>query len=146
MRRTGSSLEADAPGSAGASQPGQPGHPGQSRPGAIGSGAGRRVVPEPLPPRAQRLLRISANLIGAAGAAFFAKATLDYYLQTHRLIGAAFLIEQLWVVVAYLTRRPARAVSQRTGDWLLAFGGTFGPVLFRPDGAHLHWGLVAGLV
>jgi protein-S-isoprenylcysteine O-methyltransferase Ste14 len=85
-------------------------------------------------------------VIGAAGAAFFAKATLEYYLQTHRLIGAAFLVEQLWVVLAYLIRRPARAVSQRTGDWLLAFGGTFGPVLFRPDGAHLHWGVVAGLV
>jgi protein-S-isoprenylcysteine O-methyltransferase Ste14 len=152
MRRTGSSLEADAPRSAGASEPGRPEHPGrtgqpgQGRPGAVGSARWRRLDPEHLSPRAQRLIRISANLIGAAGAAFFAKATLEYYLQTHRLIGAAFLVEQLWVVLAYLIRRPARAVSQRTGDWLLAFGGTFGPVLFRPDGAHLHWGLVAGLV
>jgi protein-S-isoprenylcysteine O-methyltransferase Ste14 len=31
-------------------------------------------------------------------------------------------------------------------DWLLAFGGTFGGVLFRPDGAHPPWGLPAGLV
>jgi protein-S-isoprenylcysteine O-methyltransferase Ste14 len=34
--------------------------------------------------------------------------------------------------------------SQRPVDWLLAFGGTFGGVLLRPDGAHPHWGVVAG--
>jgi protein-S-isoprenylcysteine O-methyltransferase Ste14 len=108
---------------------------GAGAPGAAGS-----------PPRAERLIRIAANVVGAAGAALFAKATLEYYLQTHRLIGAAFLVEQLWVVLAYLIRRPARTVTRRWGDWLLAFGGTFGPVLFRPDGAHPHWGLVTGLI
>ena len=85
------------------------------------------------------------NLIGAAGAAFFAQATLRFYLQTHRLIGGAFFAEQMWVVVAYLIRRPARDVSRRWGDWLLAFGGTFGGVLFRPDGAHPQWGVTTGL-
>jgi protein-S-isoprenylcysteine O-methyltransferase Ste14 len=102
--------------------------------------------PEHLSPRATRLIRISANVVGAAGAALFARATLEYYLHTHRLIGAAFLVEQLWVVLAYLIRRPARTVSRRWGDWLLAFGGTFIPVLFRPNGMHPHWGLVTGLV
>jgi protein-S-isoprenylcysteine O-methyltransferase Ste14 len=97
-------------------------------------------------PRAERLVRIATNLIGAIGAAFFAQATLRVYLQTHRLIGGAFFVEQMWVVVAYLIRRPARAVSRRLGDWLLAFGGTFGGVLFRPVGAHPQWGLTAGLV
>ena len=86
------------------------------------------------------------NLIGAAGAAYFAQATLRFYLQTHQLIGGAFFAEQMWVVAAYLIRRPARIVSRRRGDWLLAFGGTFGGVLFRPDGAHPQWGLTAGLV
>ena len=95
--------------------------------------------------RTERFLRISANLVGAIGAAFFAQATLQAYLQTHRLIGAAFFAEQMWVVIAYLIRRPARAVSRRRGDWLLAFGGTFGGVLFRPDGAHPQWGIEAGL-
>ncbi len=52
----------------------------------------------------------------------------------------------MWVVVAYLIRRPARAVSRRPADWLLAFGGTFGGVLFRPVGAHLAWGVTAGYV
>ena len=61
------------------------------------------------------------------------------------MIGAAFLGEQIWVVVAYLIRRPARAVSRRLGDWLLAFGGTFGGVLFRPVGAHPQWGVSIGL-
>ena len=36
-------------------------------------------------------------------------------------------------------------MSRRLSDWLLAFCGTFGGVLFRPNGAHLHWGLDAGL-
>ncbi|MGH3600876.1 MAG: methyltransferase family protein [Pseudonocardiaceae bacterium] len=98
-----------------------------------------------LSPRAARVARISANLVGAGGAALFALASLRFYLQTHRLIGAAFLVEQTWVVVAYLVRRPARAVTRRLGDWLLAFGGTFGGVLFRPVGAHPHWGVEAGL-
>jgi protein-S-isoprenylcysteine O-methyltransferase Ste14 len=97
-------------------------------------------------PPFDRLIRIAANLIGAAGAAFFAQATLQTYLETHQLIGPAFFAEQMWVVIAYLIRRPARTVSRRTRDWLLAFGGTFGGVLFRPDGAHPPWGLTAGLV
>jgi protein-S-isoprenylcysteine O-methyltransferase Ste14 len=96
-------------------------------------------------PRAERLVRIATNLIGAIGAAFFAQATLRVYLESHRLIGVAFFVEQMWVVVAYLIRRPARTVSRRLGDWLLAFGGTFAGVLFRPVGAHPQWGLTAGL-
>jgi protein-S-isoprenylcysteine O-methyltransferase Ste14 len=107
----------------------------------------RRSLWEPglLSTRAERVIRISANVIGAVGAAFFAQATLRVYLQTHRLIGGAFFAEQMWVVVAYLIRRPARIVSRRWGDWLLAFGGTFGGVLFRPVGAHPQWGVTAGL-
>ena len=91
------------------------------------------------------VIRILLNLVGAAGAALFVQASLQAYLSSHRLIGAAFVAEQTWIVVAYLVRRPARAVSRRASDWLLAFGGTFGGVLFRPNGAHIHWGLDAGL-
>jgi protein-S-isoprenylcysteine O-methyltransferase Ste14 len=92
------------------------------------------------------LLRISTNLIGAAGAAFFAYATLQNYLETHRLLGGVLVVEQMWVVVAYLIRRPARVASRRTGDWMLAFGGTFGGVLLRPDGVHTQVGYTAGLM
>lgn len=95
--------------------------------------------------RRARVARVSANLVGAVGAAFFAEASLRFFLQTHRLIGAALLGEQTWIVLAYLLRRPARAVSRRAGDWVLAFAGTFGGVLFRPVGGHPHWGVVAGL-
>jgi protein-S-isoprenylcysteine O-methyltransferase Ste14 len=104
-----------------------------------------RFDPDRLSARGALLVRVSANLVGAVGAAYFAKASLQFYLHTHRLIGAAFLAEQMWIVLAYLIRRPARAVSRRPGDWLLAFGGTFGGVLFRPVGAHPHWGVAAGL-
>lgn len=103
------------------------------------------LVPERRSARAARFIRITANLVGAGGAALFAQASLQYYLHTHRLIGAAFLVEQMWVVVAYLVRRPARMVSRRLDDWFLAFGGTFGGVLFRPVGAHPHWGVDTGL-
>jgi protein-S-isoprenylcysteine O-methyltransferase Ste14 len=89
-------------------------------------------------------VRVAANLIAAFGAALFARAGLEYYLRTHSLIGGAFFAEEMWIVVAYLVRRPARVVSQRPTDWLLAFGGTFGGVLLRPTGAHPHWGVVAG--
>jgi protein-S-isoprenylcysteine O-methyltransferase Ste14 len=97
-------------------------------------------------PFAGRAIRISLNLVGAAGAAFFAEATFRAYLLTHRPLGAVLFVEQMWVVVAYLIRRPARTVSRRWGDWALAFGGTFGGVLFRPVGVHPQWGITTGLV
>lgn len=92
-----------------------------------------------------RLVRVATNVVGAVGAFYFADTTFRTYLHTHRLIGAAFFAEQMWVVVAYLIRRPARTASHRPGDWLLAFGGTFGGVLLRPEGLHLRWGLDVGL-
>jgi protein-S-isoprenylcysteine O-methyltransferase Ste14 len=42
--------------------------------------------------------------------------------------------------------RGGRAVSRRLGSWLLAAGGTFGGLLFRPAGVHLQWGVRAGLI
>jgi protein-S-isoprenylcysteine O-methyltransferase Ste14 len=104
-----------------------------------------RLEPERFSARTSALLRISANLIGAIGAAYFARASLGFYLRTHRLLGAVLVVEQTWVVVAYLVRRPTRAASRRPGDWLLAFGGTFGVVLLRPVGAHPQWGVNVGL-
>ena len=107
--------------------------------------AQRHKGPSVLSPGWMRVVRISINVIGAVGAAYFAQATLQFYLQTHRLIGAAFFAEQMWVVVAYLIRRPATMVSRRSGDWFLAFVGTFGGVLLRPTGAHFRWGVDIGL-
>jgi len=103
--------------------------------------------PQPTDESSPRRLatRVSANIVGAAGAAWFAWAGLRHFETTHSLVGSGFFAAQMWVVVAYLVRRPAAVVSQRTGDWLLAFGGTFGGVLFRPSGAHPHLGIVVGL-
>ncbi len=102
-------------------------------------------VQHALPPRSQRIVRLSANIVGAAGAAYFAYVTLSAYLHTHRPIGLLFFAQQAVVVVAYLIRRPANTVTLRFGDWLLAFGGTFSPVLLRPDGGYPSWGLSTGL-
>jgi protein-S-isoprenylcysteine O-methyltransferase Ste14 len=95
--------------------------------------------------QAETLLRWSVNLVGAAGAAYFAAITLQSYADTHRLLGVGLFAEQMVVVGAYLLRRPARVVTRRAGDWILAAGGTFTPVLLRPQGAHPPWGVNAGL-
>src|SRR5215469_16205737 len=97
-------------------------------------------------PSSDRALRILVNLAGAVSAAWFAQASIAYFVQTHRLIGGLFCIEQLWFVVAFLIRRPARAVSQRLTSYLLAAGGTFGGLLLRPNGIHALWAVRAGFV
>jgi protein-S-isoprenylcysteine O-methyltransferase Ste14 len=95
--------------------------------------------------RARRLARVGVNVAGALAAALFARASLEFYLHTHRLIGVVFFAEEIWFVAAFLIRRPARAVTHKLSDWLLAFAGTFGGLLFRPIGEHLGWGVAAGL-
>lgn len=97
-------------------------------------------------PRAQRLLRVCVNLVGAGSAAVFAYSFLQFYVVTHRPIGILFFAQQTLVALAYLIRRPARLVTRRLDDWLLAFAGTFIGVLFRPTGAHPAWGIWAGTV
>jgi protein-S-isoprenylcysteine O-methyltransferase Ste14 len=98
-------------------------------------------------PRAQaRTLRVIGNLVGAAGAAFFARAGLRHLLATHSLLGVAFFADQTWIVIAYLVRRSAALVSERPRDWILAFAGTFAGVMLRPNGAHYHVGVVTGFV
>jgi len=102
-------------------------------------------APAATPARSGRLTRFAVNLAGAAGAAFFAVASFQFYLQTHSLIGAGFCVEQAWFVVAFLVRRPAQAVTRRSADWLLTVGGSFGGTGFRPAGLHPAWGLWSGL-
>jgi protein-S-isoprenylcysteine O-methyltransferase Ste14 len=85
------------------------------------------------------------NLAGAVGAAYFARASLRFYLQTHSLIGGAFVVEQAWFVIAFLIRRAPRTSAARPWPWLLAAAGTFGGLLLRPSGSHCRWGVDAGL-
>lgn len=94
----------------------------------------------------RRLARLGVNLAGAVFAAFFARASILFYLQSHRLIGVLFFVEQAWFVVANLIRRPPRTVSDRPASWLLAAAGTFGGLLLRPQGAHPPWGVATGFV
>jgi protein-S-isoprenylcysteine O-methyltransferase Ste14 len=84
------------------------------------------------------------NLAGAATAALFTRATVVYFLHTHRLTGALFAVEQTWFAVAFLIRRPPQAVTRSIASWLAAAGGTFGGLLLRPGGAHPAWGASAG--
>lgn len=93
---------------------------------------------------AERLIRIVVNVTGAAFAALFAQASLRFYLHTHSLVGGLFLIEQTWFAVAFLIRRPPRAVNHRIGNWLLAAAGTFGGLLLRPSASHPSWGVQTG--
>jgi len=86
------------------------------------------------------------NLAGAASAAWFARASLAYFAETHRLIGALFCIEQTWFVAAFLLRRPAQSVDLSLPSWLFAAGGTFGGLLLRPAGSHALWGVRAGFI
>jgi protein-S-isoprenylcysteine O-methyltransferase Ste14 len=91
-------------------------------------------------------IMILCNVVGALGALLFARSGFLTFRRTHSLIGFVFLAEELWIVAAYLIRRRAKVVTQRLGDWLVAFAGTYAGVLFRPQGAHPHWGVVTGLV
>jgi protein-S-isoprenylcysteine O-methyltransferase Ste14 len=95
-------------------------------------------------PPNQRLIRVCVNVVGAGSAAVFSYSFLHFYLQSHRLIGIVFFVQQTLVALAYLIRRPARVVTRRLDDWLLAFAGTFMGVLFRPDGEHPAWGIWTG--
>jgi protein-S-isoprenylcysteine O-methyltransferase Ste14 len=89
---------------------------------------------------------VCANVVGAGTAAIFSYSFLQFYFQSHRLIGIVFFVQQTLVALAYLIRRPARLVTRRLDDWLLAFVGTFIGVLFRPEGEHPGWGIWTGIV
>jgi protein-S-isoprenylcysteine O-methyltransferase Ste14 len=97
-------------------------------------------------PPSGRAIRVLVNVAGAALAAWFARASIEYFLQTHRLIGGLFCVEQIWFAAAFLCRRPARAVSPTLTAWLLAAAGTFGGLLLRPAGVHELWAVRAGFV
>jgi len=59
-----------------------------------------------LPAGLDRPIRIAVNLLGAAGAALFARASVLFCLHTRRLIGGLVVLERAWFVVAFLARRP----------------------------------------
>ena len=93
--------------------------------------------------RPARVVRLLVNLSGAVCAAYFARASLSYYLATHRLIGGLFFVEQAWFVLVFLIRRPARSAGPHEGA-SAGLTGTLAPWMLRRAG-HLA-GCCSGLL
>jgi protein-S-isoprenylcysteine O-methyltransferase Ste14 len=81
-----------------------------------------------------RAARVAADIIGTVVVLAFARATIRSYEQTHRLMGAAFIAQQVCVAIAFLVRRPPSSASRRPSDWITTLGGSFGGFLLRPGG------------
>jgi protein-S-isoprenylcysteine O-methyltransferase Ste14 len=119
-----------------------------SVPRAVPDSAERTLDGAPFPVargshRAQ-LARVAANLIGAGFAVYLLLPNLRYFASTGRLIGLLFVIQQLWVALLFLTRRPPRSVTRRPIDWIAAYAGWFTSFLVHPGTYHPAWGLAVG--
>jgi protein-S-isoprenylcysteine O-methyltransferase Ste14 len=116
--------------------------------GTLGSeSASSRASPAPAhdhAPRGRRLALGAGNVVGAAFAVYLLLPNLQFFLQTGRPIGLVFVIQQVWVAVVFVTRRPPRTVSRRALDWVAAYAGWFTSFLVRPGGYHLAWGVAVG--
>ena len=102
---------------------------------------GRRARGRP----ASTIRRRLVDVAGVAVVSLAARQALLSYLNGHRPIGVVFFVQQVWVAMAFLWRRPASIVSRRPMEWIATYGGTFGGFLLRPVGLHPRWGLDAGL-
>ncbi len=96
-------------------------------------------------PALSQLRRLAVNIGGAVGAGWFAVASVRSVVVTPSPIGVLLVVEQTLFVGLFLFRRPARHVSRRSWDWLLAFGGTFAGLGLRPIGVHAAWSVGADL-
>ena len=111
---------------------------GVARPGALGTQLADR------PHRLRQLGLLSGNLAGAAFAVYLLLPNLRFFVQTGRLIGLAFVLQQLWVAAVFIVRRAPRSVSVRVLDWIAAYAGWFTSFLVRPYGYHLAWAVAVG--
>jgi protein-S-isoprenylcysteine O-methyltransferase Ste14 len=93
---------------------------------------------------ARRFGLVMGNAVGAAFAGYLLLPNLRFFVQTGRLIGLLFVVQQVWVVVVFLSRRMPRTVSRRPLDWIAAYAGWFTSFLVRPGGDHLGWALTVG--
>jgi protein-S-isoprenylcysteine O-methyltransferase Ste14 len=83
-------------------------------------------------------------VVGAAFAGYLLLPNLQFFLQSGRLIGLVFVVQQVWVAAVFLSRRAPRTVSRRALDWIAAYAGWFASFLVRPDGYHLGWAALVG--
>jgi protein-S-isoprenylcysteine O-methyltransferase Ste14 len=95
-------------------------------------------------PRGRWLAFAAGNVVGAAFAVYLLLPNLQFFRQTGRPIGLVFVVQQAWVAVVFVTRRPPRTVSRRALDWVAAYAGWFTSFLVRPGGYHLAWGVAVG--
>jgi protein-S-isoprenylcysteine O-methyltransferase Ste14 len=108
-------------------------------------GAAFSHAPSPDHARGVRTVSLVAgNLIGAGFALYLLLPNLRFFVHTGRLIGLVFVIQQVWVAVVFLTRRPPRTVSRRPLDWVAAYAGWFTSFLVHPGTYHPAWGLAVG--
>jgi protein-S-isoprenylcysteine O-methyltransferase Ste14 len=106
------------------------------------SATGAANVTAPLPTGAQSntILDAMERLLVLGLYAYFVWRLLPKGDGGHWLANAVLLVSEGLVLVLFLIRRPAAAISTRRSDWLLALVGTLAPFLVQP--AALPGGLV----
>ena len=92
----------------------------------------------------RRLGVVAGNVAGAAFAGYLLLPNLRFFVQTGRLIGLVFVLQQVWVAIVFLSRRAPRTVSHRPLDWIAAYAGWLISFLVRPVGYHAAWAVTAG--
>lgn len=77
-----------------------------------------------------------ANAVSSAVMAalwiLFARAHYLSFIRDPEPSVLLILIAETLIAIFYITRRPPQTISVHPGDWLLALGGTFIPLAFRP--------------
>ena len=117
----------------------------------------RRAVSGDLPPEDQPLDDATTQGAGPVRFSTISLSLLDRIEQAAVLVLYSLLVSRLWpadfsaaslasiillisegaVVVFLLVRRPTEHISRRPGDWLVAAGGTFLPLMAENGGANL---------
>jgi len=69
---------------------------------------------------------------------FFAYAHMLGFLKTHQWSLLLFCFSETLVVVFYIFRSKPKTISVNPLDWIVAIGGTFAPLFFRPA----LWGIL----
>lgn len=88
---------------------------------------------------------MAGNIAGAAFAGYLLLPNLRYFLETGAALSLVFVIQQSWVGIVFLVRRPPRTVSRHPLDWTAAYAGWLTGLLIHPNGAHLAWTASVGL-
>jgi protein-S-isoprenylcysteine O-methyltransferase Ste14 len=91
------------------------------------------------------LRRLATGLLGASLYAGFALEHVTWFVRTGRPVGVGLAVTELLAAALFIGRRAAWRSSDRLGDWIVAFGGSFGALAARPGGAPWSAGDAVGL-